>query len=73
MNFVVWGLALGQALLVTGNILLVSVTALIGQKIAPSLGMATLPVALQFLGLMISTLPAAFSMGACSVAANRYC
>jgi MFS family permease len=63
MNFVVWGLALGQALLVTGNILLVSVTALIGQKIAPSLGMATLPVALQFLGLMISTLPAALFMG----------
>ncbi|GGC05055.1 MFS transporter [Marinobacterium zhoushanense] len=58
----VWGLALGQALLITGNILLVSVTALIGQKIAPDLGLATLPAALQFLGLMSATLPAAHLM-----------
>jgi predicted MFS family arabinose efflux permease len=58
----VWGLALGQALLITGNILLVSVTALIGQRIAPDLGLATLPVALQFLGLMSATLPAAHLM-----------
>lgn len=58
----VWGLALGQALLITGNILLVSVTALIGQRIAPDLALATLPVALQFLGLMSATLPAAHLM-----------
>ena len=58
----VWGLALGQALLITGNILLVAVTALIGQRIAPDLGLATLPVALQFLGLMSATLPAAHLM-----------
>ncbi|WP_081960663.1 MFS transporter [Nitrincola sp. A-D6] len=58
----VWGLALGQALLVSGNILLVSVTALIGQQIAPSLSLITLPVALQFLGLMGVTLPAAHLM-----------
>ena len=58
----VWGLALGQALLITGNILLVSVTALIGQRIAPDLSLATLPVALQFLGLMSATLPAAHLM-----------
>jgi len=55
-------LALGQALLITGNILLVSVTALIGQTMAPE-GFATLPIALQFLGLMSSTLPAALLMG----------
>lgn len=58
----VWGLALGQALLITGNILLVSVTALIGQQIAPSPALVTLPVALQFLGLMGVTLPAALLM-----------
>lgn len=58
----VWGLALGQALLITGNILLVSVTALIGQDIAPSPALITLPVALQFLGLMGVTLPAALLM-----------
>lgn len=58
----VWGLALGQALLISGNILLVSVTALIGQEIAPSPALITLPVALQFLGLMGVTLPAALLM-----------
>lgn len=63
LNITVWGLALGQALLITGNILLVSVTALIGQNIAPSFSWATLPVALQFLGLMGVTLPAALLMG----------
>ncbi|WP_240009635.1 MFS transporter [Marinomonas algicola] len=58
----VWGLALGQALLITGNILLVSVTALIGQQLAPSLSLATLPIATQFLGLMGVILPAALLM-----------
>lgn len=62
MPISVWGLALGQALLVTGNILLVSVTALIGQQIAPSFALVTLPVALQFLGLMGVTIPAAYLM-----------
>lgn len=55
----VWGLALGQALLVTGNILLISVNALIGQQLAPLPHLATLPVAVQFIGLMAATLPAA--------------
>ena len=59
LGVTVWGLALGQALLITGNILLVSVTALIGLNISPSPDLATLPVALQFLGLMGVTLPAA--------------
>lgn len=61
-NYTVWGLAIGQALLITGNILLVSVTGLIGQSMAPSNVFATLPVALQFLGLMGVTLPAALLM-----------
>ncbi|WP_239495531.1 MFS transporter [Marinomonas primoryensis] len=59
LGLTVWGLSLGQALLVTGNILLVSVTALIGNKISPSVGLATVPVAVQFIGLMSATLPAA--------------
>lgn len=59
----VWGLALGQALLVTGNILLISVNALIGQQLAPTPELATLPVAVQFIGLMAATLPAAQLMG----------
>lgn len=63
LPFTVWGLALGQALLITGNILLVTVTALIGKDLAPSAMWVTLPVALQFLGLMSATLPAALLMG----------
>lgn len=55
----VWGLALGQALLITGNILLIAVNALIGQRLAPQQELATLPVAVQFIGLMAATLPAA--------------
>lgn len=58
MNRNVWLLSLCQALLMTGNILLISVIGLIGQQIAPSPSMITLPVALQFLGLMSATIPA---------------
>ena len=47
----VWGLTLGQALLTTGNILLVSVSALIGLQIAPSAAWTTFPVAMQFFGI----------------------
>ncbi len=62
LPFSVWGLAIGQALLITGNILLVSVTALVGAQIAPDASLITLPVALQFFGLMGITLPAAHLM-----------
>lgn len=48
MNRNVWLLSLCQALLMTGNILLISVIGLIGKQIAPSVSMITLPVALQF-------------------------
>ncbi|MCK6263498.1 MFS transporter [Vibrio sp. ZSDE26] len=63
MNRNVWLLSLCQALLMTGNILLISVIALIGKKIAPSTSMITLPVALQFLGLMSATIPASLISG----------
>lgn len=51
-----------QALLTTGNILLVSVVALIGQTLAPSAAMITFPVATQFIGLMAATIPASLIM-----------
>tara|TARA_B100001063_G_scaffold206469_1_gene201879 strand:+ start:8184 stop:9314 length:1131 start_codon:yes stop_codon:yes gene_type:complete len=47
----------------TGNILLISVIGLIGKQIAPSVSMITLPVALQFLGLMAATIPASLISG----------
>lgn len=62
MPISVWGLAIAQALLSSGNILLVSVSALIGQQLAVHPALITLPVALQFLGLILSTLPAAHLM-----------
>ncbi|TOP84551.1 MFS transporter [Vibrio parahaemolyticus] len=63
LNRNVWLLSLCQALLMTGNILLISVIALIGKTLAPSPSFITLPVALQFLGLMAATIPASLIMG----------
>ncbi|MEZ9722667.1 MFS transporter [Vibrio splendidus] len=63
MNRNVWLLSLCQALLMTGNILLISVIGLIGKQIAPSVSMITFPVALQFLGLMAATIPASLISG----------
>ena len=62
MPYTVWGLALAQALLTTGNILLVAVSALIGKQLASHPALVTAPVASQFLGLILATLPAAFLM-----------
>ncbi len=62
MNRNVIILALCQALLVSGNVLLVSVNALIGTELAPAASLITLPVALQFIGLMCATIPASLIM-----------
>jgi len=62
MNRNVVLLSLCQALLTTGNVLLISVNALIGQQLAPSIALITLPVALQFVGLMTATIPASLIM-----------
>ena len=58
----VWRLAIAQALLTTGNILLVAVSALIGKQLASHPALITFPVAMQFLGLIMATLPAAHLM-----------
>lgn len=63
MNRSTYLLSLCQALLTTGNILLVAITALIGKQLAPSSGLITLPLALQFAGLMCATIPASLIMG----------
>ncbi|MGB0204088.1 MAG: MFS transporter [Neptuniibacter sp.] len=51
-----------QALLTTGNILLVSVVALIGQGLTDNSSLTTFPVATQFIGLMMATIPASLIM-----------
>lgn len=62
MNRSVILLALCQALLGTGNVLLVAVNGLIGQSLSPSPALVTLPVAMQFVGLMAATIPASLIM-----------
>lgn len=62
MNRSVIILSLCQALLGTGNILLVAVNGLIGQRLAPSEALITLPIAMQFVGLMLATIPASLIM-----------
>ncbi|REC95311.1 MFS transporter [Kushneria indalinina] len=54
----VWWLALCQALLVSGNIMLITINPLIGARLAPGDGWITLPVAAQMLGTTCATLPA---------------
>ncbi|MDW5376993.1 MFS transporter [Halomonas sp. HP20-15] len=55
-------LSLCQALLVSGNILLIAVSPLIGARLAPGPAWATAPVATQLLGLMCATIPASLIM-----------
>lgn len=63
MPRVVLLLSLCQALLVSGNILLIAVSPLIGAQLAPSPTWSTAPVATQWLGLMCATIPASLIMG----------
>ncbi|MBZ5488507.1 MFS transporter [Halomonas aquamarina] len=56
-------LSLCQALLVSGNILLIAVSPLVGAALAPGPTLATAPVASQWLGLMCATIPASLIMG----------
>ncbi|MGO4998064.1 MFS transporter [Oceanisphaera sp. W20_SRM_FM3] len=62
MPFTVWGLTIAQALLMSGNILLVSISALVGQELAAHPALMTLPIACQFIGVICATLPAAHLM-----------
>lgn len=55
-------LSLCQALLVTGNVLLIGISPLIGASLAPSAFWSTAPVASQWLGLMCATIPASLIM-----------
>ncbi len=57
----VYLLAVCQALLATGNAVVISTSALVGQTLAPD-GFATLPLFLQFVAIMSTTLPASLLM-----------
>ncbi|WP_148254397.1 MFS transporter [Aidingimonas lacisalsi] len=62
MPITVMLLSLCQALLVSGNILLIAVSPLIGAELAPTPAWSTAPVATQWLGLMCATIPASLIM-----------
>lgn len=52
-----------QALMMTANSLVVATSALVGASLAPDASLGTLPLALQFLFTMLSSLPASLFMG----------
>jgi len=56
-------LALCNAWMYVGSTLLITVSALIGFELAPDKRLATLPLALQFLSIMLSGVPASLFMG----------
>ncbi len=62
MNRNVLLLAICQALMMSGNSLLITATALVGLRIAPQPQWATAPFALMFLGVIITTYPASMMM-----------
>ena len=56
-------LSASQALSMTGSTLVLTVTALTGASLTDDAAMATLPLALQFVGTMAATIPASLLMG----------
>lgn len=55
-------LAFCQAMMMTGNSLIVATAALVGYLLAEDKSLATIPLALQFLATMLTTVPASFTM-----------
>src|SRR4030067_200444 len=58
----VWLLSFCQALMNSGNVLLVATSSLVGYHLAANKALATLPLGLQFLGTMLTTIPASMFM-----------
>jgi len=56
-------LALAQALMMSVNSLMVTSAAIIGSHLATNKALATLPLALQFVAVMLTTIPASMLMG----------
>ncbi|MFZ9039050.1 MAG: MFS transporter [Gammaproteobacteria bacterium] len=63
MNRNVLLLALAQALMLSVNSLMVTSAAIIGSYLATNKALATLPLALQFVAVMLTTIPASILMG----------
>lgn len=59
---IVFLLAMAQATAMTCNVIMIATSALTGRMLAPVEGIATLPLALQFIATMATTFPASFIM-----------
>ncbi len=55
-------LSAAQAMMMTGGALLIATSALVGQRLAPDPALATLPLALQMLASMLTSIPASLVM-----------
>ena len=64
MNRTVVQLTLAQAVMISVNTLMVSSAAIIGSQLALNKALATLPLALYFVAVMTTTIPASMLMGA---------
>jgi MFS family permease len=64
VNRSVFQLALAQALMMSVNTLMISSSAIIGSQLAANKALATLPLALYFVAVMTTTIPASMLMGA---------
>jgi len=62
MPFSVYLLALCQALMMSTTTLLIVVSSLVGLSLADDKSLATLPLSVQFLALMLTSIPASFIM-----------
>jgi MFS family permease len=62
MPYSVYLLALCQALMMSATSLLIVVAALVGFSLAEDKALATLPLSIQFLALMLTSIPASFIM-----------
>lgn len=63
MPISVYLLATCQALMMSSTSLMVTVSALVGFSLAEDKSLSTLPLSLQFLGLMLTSIPASMIMG----------
>jgi MFS family permease len=61
--FSVWRLTLAYSLMMSGTSMVVLIAGIIGMAIAPTAGMATLPIAMAVVGLASSTLPTGKLLG----------
>ena len=63
MPATVWRLTIAFALMMSGTSMMVLIAGIIGTEFAPSVNLATLPIALVIVGVAISTLPTGRLMG----------